>query len=68
MGLLNVTHFYILRYRSFQDRLCDLVVRVLGCKPTGPGFNSRLYQILSVEMGLKRGPLNLVRINQELLE
>jgi hypothetical protein len=28
-----------------KDGLCDLVVRVSGCYPRGPGFDSRRYQI-----------------------
>jgi hypothetical protein len=34
----------------------------------GPGFDSRLYQIFWVAASLERGPLSLVRINEELLE
>jgi hypothetical protein len=34
----------------------------------GPGFDSRRYHIFYVTMGLERGPLSLVRINEELLE
>jgi hypothetical protein len=45
-----------------------IVVRVSGCRPRVPGFDSRRYQIFCVVMGLKRGPLSLVRINEELLE
>jgi hypothetical protein len=50
------------------DRLCGLVVRVPGCRHRGPGFDSRGYQIFCVTVGLERGPLSLVRINEELLE
>jgi hypothetical protein len=39
-----------------------------GYKSRGPGFDSRRYQILCVAVGLERGPLSLVRINEELLE
>jgi hypothetical protein len=49
-------------------RLCGLVVRVPGCRPRGPGFDSRHYQILLEAVCLERGPLILVRINEELLE
>jgi hypothetical protein len=49
-------------------RLCGLVVRVAGCRPRGPGFDFQLYQILWVAVGLERGPLSLVSINEELLE
>jgi hypothetical protein len=44
------------------------VVRVLGCKHRGPGFDSLSYQIFCVAVGLERGPLSLVSVNEELLE
>jgi hypothetical protein len=50
------------------DCLCGVMVRVPDCWPRGPGFDSRRYQILCVAVGLERGPLNLVRINEELLD
>jgi hypothetical protein len=37
------------------DRLCGLVVRVPGCKPRGPEFDSRRYQIFSLAVVLERG-------------
>jgi hypothetical protein len=51
-----------------RDRLCGLVARVPGCRTRGAGFDSRRYQIFRVIVVLKRGPLSLVRINEELLE
>jgi hypothetical protein len=45
---------------NILDRLCGLVVR-------GPGFDSRRYQIFWEVVGLKRGPLSLVSITEELL-
>jgi hypothetical protein len=45
-----------------------LVVRVPGYSPRLSVFNSRLYQIFYVALGLVEGPLSLVRINEELLE
>jgi hypothetical protein len=48
--------------------LCVLAVRVLGYRSRGPGFDPRRYQIFLVVVGLVRGQLNLVRINEELLE
>jgi hypothetical protein len=50
------------------DRLCGLVVTVPGCLPRRPGFRSQRYQIFWVAVGLERGPLSLVRINEKLLE
>jgi hypothetical protein len=44
------------------------VIRVPGCKLRGPEFDSRHYKIFRLSLGLERGPLNLVRINEELLE
>jgi hypothetical protein len=43
-------------------------IRVPGCRPRGPGFDSRRYKIFCIEMGLERGPLSPVRIIEELLE
>jgi hypothetical protein len=48
--------------------LCGLVVRLPRCRPGGPGFDSLHCQIFWVAVGLERGPLSLVRINEELLE
>jgi hypothetical protein len=53
---------------DFKYGLCGLVVRVPDCKPRGPGFDSKRYHIFLVAVGLERGPLSLVRINEELLE
>jgi hypothetical protein len=50
------------------DRLCGLVARVPDYRFRGPGFDSRRYQIFWEVVGLERGPLNLVRIIEELLE
>jgi hypothetical protein len=47
---------------------CGLVVEFLATDPDVSGFDSRRYQVFCVAVGLKRGPLNLVRINEELLE
>jgi hypothetical protein len=30
-----------------SDNLCGPVDRITGCRPRGPGFDSRRYQILS---------------------
>jgi hypothetical protein len=50
-----------------MDRLCGLVVRVIGYRSGGPGFDSRHYQKRNV-VGLKRGPLSLVSTTEELLD
>jgi hypothetical protein len=49
---------FILGLRPNIDRLCGLVVKVPGCYPRGPGFDSRCCQIFWVVLGLERGPLS----------
>jgi hypothetical protein len=51
-----------------MDGLCGLVVRVPGYRSRGLGFDSRRHQIFWEVVDLKRGPLSLLRIMQELLE
>jgi hypothetical protein len=51
----------------FSDRLCSLVVRVPGYRSTGPGFDSRRYQIFWEVVGLERGPLSHVSTIEGLL-
>jgi hypothetical protein len=46
------------RRRIKRDRLCGLLVRVPGCSPRGPGFDSWSYQIFCVAVDLERGPLS----------
>jgi hypothetical protein len=48
------------------DRLCDLVVRVLGYSSGGPG--SILGNTRKKVVGLERGPLSLVSTTEELLD
>jgi hypothetical protein len=50
-----------------QDRLCGLVVGVPGYRSRVPGFYSLLYQIFWEVVGLERGPLRLMKTNEELL-
>jgi hypothetical protein len=50
-----------------NDRICGLVVRVLGYRSGGPGFDSRHYQKKKV-VGLERAPLSLVSTTEELLD
>jgi hypothetical protein len=42
----------------FGDRPCGLVVRVPGCRPRDPWFDSQRYHIFWVAVGLERGPLS----------
>jgi hypothetical protein len=44
------------------------MVKVLGYRSRGPGFDSRRYQIVWEIVGLQRDPLSLVRIIEELLQ
>jgi hypothetical protein len=48
------------------DRLCGLVVRVLGYRSGGPG--SIRGTTKKKVMGLERGPLSLVSTSEELLD
>ena len=68
----TLEHFiyeFLIKTLICQDnRLCGLVIRVSGYRYTGLGFDSRRYQIFWVVVGLERGPLSLVRSNEELLE
>jgi hypothetical protein len=54
------------RRGTCSDRLYGLVVRVPGSRPRGLVLDSRRYLIFLVAVGLERGPLSLVRINEEL--
>jgi hypothetical protein len=47
------------------DRLCGLVVRVLGYRSLGPGS---IPGTTSKVSGLERGPLSLVSTTEELLD
>jgi hypothetical protein len=51
----------------FADRLCGLVVRVLGDRSRGPGFDSQRYQVFLEVVCLERGPLSLMNAIEELL-
>jgi hypothetical protein len=54
-------------YSQSMDRLCGLVVRVLGYRSGGPGSIPRTTRKKKV-MGLERGPLSLVSTTEELLD
>jgi hypothetical protein len=63
------------RYIFQFDRLCGLVVRVLGYRFGGPGFDSQaLHDFPTTKkkgkqvVGLERGPLSLVSTTEELLD
>jgi hypothetical protein len=60
-------HFYN-TYHIILDHLCGLMVRVPGCRPKGPRFNSRHRHTFWIEVGLEQSPLSLMRITEELLE
>jgi hypothetical protein len=54
-----------------MDRLCGLVVRVLGNRSGGPGSipgNTRFSEKKKTVVGLERGPLSLVSTTEELLD
>jgi hypothetical protein len=48
-----------------EDRLCGLVVRVLGYRSGGPGSIPGTTKNV---VGLKRGPFSLVSTTEELLD
>jgi hypothetical protein len=53
--------------RSLRDRLCRLVVRVLGYRSGGSGSIPGTTRTKKV-VGLERGPLSLVSTTEELLD
>jgi hypothetical protein len=67
-NLLKLYTYFFFNYTFWPDRLCNLVVRVLGYRSRCCEFDSRRYQIYWEVVGLERGPLSLVRIIEELLE
>jgi hypothetical protein len=44
MATLITRGFTIIRINVIKERLCGLVVRVLGYRSGGPGFDSRHYK------------------------
>jgi hypothetical protein len=56
----------ILRIVLRVDRLCGLVIRVLGYRSGGPGSIPGTAR--KKVMGLERSPLSLVSTNEELLD
>jgi hypothetical protein len=51
-----------------KDRLCGLVVRVLGYRFGDPGSTPGITRTKKKVMGLERGPLSLVSTTEELLD
>jgi hypothetical protein len=62
--LLKLVHISLISV--IADRLCGLVVRVLGYRSGGPGSIPDTTRKKVV--GLERGPLNLVSTSEELLD
>jgi hypothetical protein len=54
-------------YNSLGDRLCGLVVRVLGYRSGGPCSIPGTTRKIKV-VGLERGPFSLVSTSEELLD
>jgi hypothetical protein len=55
-------------YVDFVDRLCGLLVRVLGYRTGGPGPIPGTTRKKKRVVGLERGPLGLVSTTEELLD
>jgi hypothetical protein len=57
---------YLIHHHVLDDRLCGLVVRVLGYRSGGPGSipGTTRKKVVSLE----RGPLSLVSTTEELLD
>jgi hypothetical protein len=65
-NLLKLNNGHILKAEHYPDRLCGLVVRVLGYRSGGPGSIPGTTKKKVV--GLERGPLSLVSTTEELLD
>jgi hypothetical protein len=59
---------HLITYECFEDRLCGLVVRVLGYRSGGPGSIPGTTKKKKDVVGLERGPLSLVTTTEELLD
>jgi hypothetical protein len=57
---------FLMNVIFIRDRLCGLVVRVLGYRSGGPGSIPGTTK--KKVMGLERGPLSLVSTTEELLD
>jgi hypothetical protein len=65
--LFSNSHGLVSSMCSSNDRLCGLVVRVLGYRSGGPGSIPGTTRKKKV-VGLERGPLSLVSSTEELLD
>jgi hypothetical protein len=61
-------NFFQKKYCFSLTIFCFVVFRGLGYRSTGPGFDSQCYQVSKEVAVLKRVPLSLVRIIEDLLE
>jgi hypothetical protein len=66
LALYRTSFIFCLLYPSY-DRLCGLVVRVLGYRSGGPGSIPGTTRKKKV-MGLERGPLSLLSTTEEPLD
>jgi hypothetical protein len=74
--MFQILQLYLYLYCIQIDRLCGLVVRVLGYRFGGPGFDSQALQDFPTTkkkkgkqvVGLERGSLSLVSTTEELLD
>jgi hypothetical protein len=57
---------YFAHFPYKNDRLCGLVVRVLGYRSGSPGSIPVTTRIKKKVVGLERGPLSLVSTTEEL--
>jgi hypothetical protein len=58
----------LLQYKHIFDRLCGLVVRVLGYRSEGPGSIPGTTRKKKTVVGLERGPFSLVSTTEDLLD
>jgi hypothetical protein len=65
---LYVVYSVIFPMARDLDRLCGLVVRVLGYRSGGPGSIPGTTRKRKKIVGLERGPLSLVSTTEELLD
>jgi hypothetical protein len=63
-----LTRIYFQLLYILSDRLCGLVVRVLGYRSGGPDSVPGTTRKKIREVGLERGPLSLVSTTEELLD